>query len=756
MKAAAGARKARVRSRRHSLGSESTGLLRMADADSMALIAMAISWHWQLPWAPVDLGGQTRFERAAWCCSQARGHAGTQSRRLEQTRRHARRETKMLSACSAGADGRFLAGFAVGETWLLDLTTPATTPTGSSQVVDDGRRAKLGEAGATNRIQEAGVKVECCAGRFVLVGVKRGSKTPLQIYDVGDVLGKPDKLAEVTSESLALPVVASTKLRGLGAVQEMPDGSLLVACGRGIGKAHVWRCRIRGQDCSMEYNGSMTASANTIEAMAFSKDGDKLVTVAVEGLTQLWNLRHNSAGSPEDAPFELRPAQAQRLELSLASVESVLGDRERSERLLEEVDRFSSEPKIQDWVQRKGYPWTVLFPPRLLDPSVYDGDVDEAGRPHGFGIQQTREDPGLVYDGEWRHGRRHGRGQLIDDKSGRVVYIGGWKDDVRHGFGVEVRGGSHESGESYEGWWRNGERHGLGVLFLSKRDSGLRSTGPDKMRISYVGFFKNGQRHGLGWWTWPAGSPMIPFSVSLESVAYMGSIRCIVRYEEGKFFNEFNFHRADGQPISEDEQRLLNLDAKRLKSKFAVFPDGHWTGEECWACLEQVGEDAGDANHLEMLECGNPACCMRVHRRCLGKTALRFARVSEARKRFGLEDSQQHGEGPNPESSDSQDDSGQLDTSVWFCPRKSCRKAMAAGIRAPFRGPSAARAPLSGNEMMPKRVTSKTRSKARAKRRRGSARRTGGRKIRQHELDEYFGRADETATRSQQNQYPQG
>mmetsp|Transcript_9928 Transcript_9928/g.19483 ORF Transcript_9928/g.19483 Transcript_9928/m.19483 type:complete len:745 (-) Transcript_9928:36-2270(-) len=511
-------------------------------------------------------------------------------------------------ASNVSKEKGFLAGVAHGEIWMLDLTTNI--------------RVLLGEVVTSGNLQDPHVNVVTCLGRYIFVGAKRGSRNVLQAFDVHSVVGNAARLRKAQPYDLALDFESHSKQRGLTGVQvlltglEDPRGQpVLVGSGRGIGRAHLWRFWLHPSkfDVEVEYIGSAAARTNTITSIGFSACGKRVaVTNLSESFAQLWELPDG------EEPFDLRSGHSKRVDLTVDAIcEALLGHREAAEKLLNEHAQFSHEPNIEDILQSRGSPWTRLFPPRLLDPAAYDGDTNEKGQPHGIGTQRMDATSSQLYTGEWKNGERHGVGQVVDERTEKIVYVGGWRHDKRHGFGLELRTGSTDTGEIYEGWWRHGARHGLGSVYLSKQASGLTSENNSKDRIRYVGFFRDGKQHGLGWWTWPAGSPLLPFAVTLDAMAHLGAIRCIVQFKDGQFFDEFDFHRADGKPIAAHEQNLFNFPARR-RAKFSDHPDGRWTGAECWGCMSSEDDDK------EWVTCGNPSCGMRMHLDCLGRTARQF------------------------------------------------------------------------------------------------------------------------------------
>jgi len=511
---------------------------------------------------------------------------------------------------------RFLAGAHNGEVHLLDLQTR--------------KRAFIGELALSDKIVglEPFPQVLALQDRFVFVGVRKLSRQPLQVFDAGPVLGNEPRLEKVRPGRLELDFEAQGRQRGLAAIHVAQNDErcleLWIGTGRGIGRAYIWKMMISGGTIEyMRLCGSLLIHSSTLLAIAFSECGKRVGTIgAGDEFAEIWQIEELMRANDES--MEIPRRHSKRVPLGDAErLEEELSSKERARIFLLDLNQRTVEDFLRT---EETATWRDLFPPMLLDPNAYDGEVNAKGLPHGNGRQLFPEDTRYMFDGEWVDGKRQGVGQMIEVRNGKLIYIGGWKQDKRHGYGIEVKGGSTDVGEMYEGWWREGLRDGIGVLYFSKQASGLIGSAKTKERIRYVGSFRNGKQHGLGLWIWPAGSPLIPFRTTLESMRHLGSVRCVVQFKFGKFFDEFHFHRADGVEIGKDDEKLFNFPSSAA-DKFAGSPDGHWDREECWICME-TGLKEG------VLVCGNEKCQMRVHTYCLGKIPRRFPCTDIARQVF--------------------------------------------------------------------------------------------------------------------------
>jgi hypothetical protein len=147
-------------------------------------------------------------------------------------------------------------------------------------------------------------------------------------------------------------------------------------------------------------------------------------------------------------------------------------------------------------------------------PPGYEGQLNEAGLPHGYGKQLCRN--GDVYEGSWYEGKPHGRG-VYRYVSG-AFYDGEFEMGIRHGRGRYA----YVNGQLYDGMWVKGKRQGQGKL-ISNRNvpadqcdvyegefSDGNQEGKGTLRYGngdvYTGQFKQGLRSGLGILTYANGN----------------------------------------------------------------------------------------------------------------------------------------------------------------------------------------------------------------------------------------------------------
>uniref|UniRef100_A0A0K2UW81 Uncharacterized protein n=1 Tax=Lepeophtheirus salmonis TaxID=72036 RepID=A0A0K2UW81_LEPSM len=117
--------------------------------------------------------------------------------------------------------------------------------------------------------------------------------------------------------------------------------------------------------------------------------------------------------------------------------------------------------------------------------SYYVGDVDNHGKPSGFGVFYNSSG-NLEYRGEWRDGTPNGNGTWYGINGD--VYEGDFMNGMAHGHVVHIT----PNGDSLEGEFRKHKAHGKGVL-----------RGKDGHKIE--GYFKRGMVHGPGVWHGPNG-----------------------------------------------------------------------------------------------------------------------------------------------------------------------------------------------------------------------------------------------------------
>jgi hypothetical protein len=263
--------------------------------------------------------------------------------------------------------------------------------------------------------------------------------------------------------------------------------------------------------------------------------------------------------------------------------------------------------EVWEYIQ-KHTEWMEVFPTIALDPFAYEGETDCLGKPHGKGKKQLVGE-GMVFVGQWLNGQAvHGE---ITGKH-NYLYQGEvcGENPIKHGYGEERRTCGGGEIEIYRGGFKDGQRHGLGILrwentnALKHKFHGQRD----------VGFFQQNKSHGLCLHEWSVDSPELPFAKGKEvEVKRLGAIRCIQMRINGKYFDEFYFHRADGKPWKSSDKLLLNVieDSEGPESFAIASKDSRVCGRsdrpECWACL---AEHEGN----QMYVC--VSCGMRVHQSC--------------------------------------------------------------------------------------------------------------------------------------------
>ena len=139
---------------------------------------------------------------------------------------------------------------------------------------------------------------------------------------------------------------------------------------------------------------------------------------------------------------------------------------------------------------------------KLANGSVYDGELNEKGQPHGKGYLKSPSPTGSgrhdYYEGEFKNGKKDGFGYMDYELNGYVAeYEGEWKDDKRCGKGTYKRysmGGGASHIYKYEGEWLNDLEHGQGKQTSSDEHGIHLST----ITEVYTGGFKEGKRHGHG------------------------------------------------------------------------------------------------------------------------------------------------------------------------------------------------------------------------------------------------------------------
>ena len=186
------------------------------------------------------------------------------------------------------------------------------------------------------------------------------------------------------------------------------------------------------------------------------------------------------------------------------------------------------------------------------DGSHYEGEVNEAGQPHGKGYLDSPSDTGCGrrdrYEGDFKNGKKDGFGYISYELNGaNAEYEGEWRDDKRCGNGkykYYTMGGGASHSYRYEGEWLDDKEHGYGVSVNSDERGIHLSTISEK----YEGGFKEGKRHGHG---------------KITKDGYDGSFASGKEYFEGEF--------EDGKLVGPCVHKMVNGDV-------CEFPEGYLNG----------------------------------------------------------------------------------------------------------------------------------------------------------------------------------
>ncbi|GBG27022.1 Phosphatidylinositol 4-phosphate 5-kinase 1 [Hondaea fermentalgiana] len=155
---------------------------------------------------------------------------------------------------------------------------------------------------------------------------------------------------------------------------------------------------------------------------------------------------------------------------------------------------------------------------------VYDGEVDDLGRRHGYGICLFEN--GMIFEGMWCRGKMSGKGMLVN-ACGELVYQGEFADNCMSGRGTYL----FESGDRYDGEFREGRFHGHGVYFHAPSGA------------TFVGDWRRGERHGVGDLYMPDGSG---YSGDWSKDQWSG--RGILNVKDLCYYDgQFRAHKFDGR-----------------------------------------------------------------------------------------------------------------------------------------------------------------------------------------------------------------
>ena len=231
---------------------------------------------------------------------------------------------------------------------------------------------------------------------------------------------------------------------------------------------------------------------------------------------------------------------------------------------------------------------------RFDNGDIYEGEVNEDGRPCGNGIYTWPD--GERYEGEWKDGERNGQGtQLLPD--GRR-YEGEWKDDARNGQGIFTwpDGGRYEGelkdgrpcgngiytwpdGGRYEGEWKDGERNGQGTqLFADGR--------------RYEGEWKDDVWHGKG-------TLYLPDGTRYEGDFFNNSVEGngVCTYSDGRLYKgEWKDGNWHGRGV------LTMPDGSRYEGSWI---NGNWQGEG--TSVNTSFEEEESFSQAEAIDLGLPS-----------------------------------------------------------------------------------------------------------------------------------------------------
>lgn len=533
--------------------------------------------------------------------------------------------------------------------------------------------------------------IETAQGKvFVFVGLLRRANISIKVWYLDEEEEKASG-GEKCEESVKLEYVGGcnpieleldrakdAKLRGFGdavlldsdaAVSEDGNCTFRVACGLGQGKIHMWKfqARLLKRQCLLTHEGSLsTRSSLSCTCLMLPLGKSTLISsTSIDEVVQLWDLdaiQREYAECHDSEEIKIYVASSKSGKVMTKSILQETLAPSTVTRLTNLHYGFHTVQSraLKKYVYANHDEWGWVFPlkpmeegkskgqqggdstetgigPAVaadtqveeieLDENSYEGDLDLAGLPHGFGVYYSLESAGTQnesvceYRGFWVRGQRQGFGVLRNLDSGQLVYQGDWRDGKWHGRGTECLAGLVE----YAGEFRMGKRHGFGTLQVLGQTSisleppkrGKEKSKP-KRRARFPGescamFWTDGLPDGIGRWTFPVGSVALNAS-NPSDLLHMGKIGCIVVHKRGMLLRELFFHREDGVEIPEEEHQLIKKGRSKsrnhaldLPGSIATDPRGRWFEcGVCWKCL--------DRQKGSKLIC--PGCSFVAHRDC--------------------------------------------------------------------------------------------------------------------------------------------
>ena len=494
-----------------------------------------------------------------------------------------------------------------GQVWILE-----TNPSNGSMCRRLLGDFELASASVPMRLQVIPIGVDKV---FVFAGVLKQTQRALKVWYIER--GKVTSDANVESWELAPNFGKEGKLRGFCRAflvkKQGDDFDFRIACGLGIGKAHLWRLKFNESSrvCTQYYEGYLMTRRNSISALEFLPCGDKLITVTGQDcILQLWNLQD----------IEKKPGVeffngSSRLgvPVNFSDLRLHLGDAGAKfiEALHHEFNVCGQVDFAKDIVSMER--WRLLFPCAttwsIHDNSYqYEGSMNNDGNADGLGIAYL--DNGNVYRGSWLQGMPNGKGRLLEESTGTVLYDGFWKNGLKDGIGHEK-----SQDEEYIGEFFQGARHGFGTMKILRRKSmhqfvNSKSLLERESGELFQGFWCENVPHGIGRWLFPARCSSLN-AIDPDCLVHLGKIGCTVIFKNGSIVRELLYHRDDLENLEDIE--LISRGTSKMRNKGCTLPlclrdnDGSWDDcGVCWVCLKSSN----------LLKC--PCCSFTAHLSCRG------------------------------------------------------------------------------------------------------------------------------------------
>ena len=248
---------------------------------------------------------------------------------------------------------------------------------------------------------------------------------------------------------------------------------------------------------------------------------------------------------------------------------------------------------------------------RFKNGDVYNGQVNQDGKPHGHGIMDYKLNGYYgTYEGAWVNGQRCGKGRYEKFSKGggarhSYEYDGEWRNDLQDGEGVEIisdQRGLHLSTvtEVYKGGFKAGKRHGHGVI---EKDNftGSFSNGVNR----FEGEFQEGKTVGHGVWEYANGDRFEGEFADYGNKHGHG----VYTYQNGlRFEGEWELNSFKNESLVADPSlKTPMLLVSEHHSGFDYNNDGHFIfpatkGFMPYARAASLGNSLGNDAGIEILE----------------------------------------------------------------------------------------------------------------------------------------------------------